>query len=47
MKKKGEFILEMDLGGAMVWSLESDDFRGNSGEKNPLLTTLYSVLNGK
>lgn len=30
----------------MAWSLDFDDFRGNCGEKNPLLTTLSQGLKG-
>ncbi|GIX80514.1 BLTX257 [Caerostris extrusa] len=31
----------------MIWSLETDDFRGKCGQgKYPLLTTIYTKLNG-
>ncbi|KAK0161121.1 hypothetical protein PV327_009633 [Microctonus hyperodae] len=47
IKKKSEFIKKLDLGGAMVWSIETDDFRGICGEKYPLLNTLINgIRNG-
>lgn len=46
ISQKAKFINEMDLGGAMIWSLETDDFRGTCGIKYPLLNTLHNVLNG-
>ncbi|XP_065077234.1 chitotriosidase-1-like [Ochlerotatus camptorhynchus] len=43
---KLDYILQMDLGGAMVWSLESDDFLGVChGKANILLDGIYSALN--
>lgn len=45
VKYKMDYILEMDLGGAMVWSLESDDFLGVCHDKNNvLMNTIYSAL---
>ncbi|XP_062544538.1 chitinase-3-like protein 1 [Armigeres subalbatus] len=42
---KMDYILQMDLGGAMVWSLESDDFLGVCHVKNNILmNTIYSAL---
>ncbi|XP_008556588.2 acidic mammalian chitinase-like [Microplitis demolitor] len=44
IKAKAEFAKQLGLGGAMVWSIETDDFRGICGEKYPLLKTLKAVL---
>lgn len=44
---KAEYARDMDLGGAMVWSMETDDFRGKChGEKYPLLKTIVKTMNG-
>lgn len=43
---KMDYILQMDLGGAMVWSLESDDFLGVCHDKrNILMNGIYSAMN--
>ncbi|KAG8041476.1 hypothetical protein G9C98_002769, partial [Cotesia typhae] len=44
IKAKALFAKKMGLGGAMVWSIETDDFRGTCGKKYPLITTLYAVF---
>ncbi|XP_069687368.1 acidic mammalian chitinase-like [Periplaneta americana] len=42
---KTKWALEKNLGGVMVWSLESDDFHGNCGKGTyPLLTTVNKAL---
>ncbi|XP_018787057.1 PREDICTED: chitinase-3-like protein 1 [Bactrocera latifrons] len=42
---KAQYVRDNDLAGVMVWSLESDDFRGTcGGEKYPLLQTINRVL---
>lgn len=43
---KVQYLISENLGGAMVWSIETDDFRGICGQqKNPLLSVINSVLN--
>ena len=45
---KTRFASAMDLGGAMIWSIETDDFLGDCGEgKYPLLRTINRVLQEK
>nr|XP_012227656.1 PREDICTED: chitinase-3-like protein 1 isoform X1 [Linepithema humile] len=46
LTEKTKYINSLNLGGAMLWSIETDDFRGNCGEKYPLLKTLYAGLRG-
>lgn len=42
---KMQFIKDLDLGGAMVWSLETDDFLGLCGKgKYPLLYTINTYM---
>lgn len=44
---KSNYIKKMKLGGAMVWSVETDDFKGFCGHGNfPLIRTLYNVVIG-
>jgi len=43
---KSQFILSEDLAGAMFWSLETDDYKGECGEKNALILTAVEQLNG-
>ncbi|XP_022253586.1 acidic mammalian chitinase-like [Limulus polyphemus] len=45
MTTKANFVLENNLGGIMVWSLDIDDFTGTCfGQKFPLLTVINNVL---
>lgn len=45
IRVKAKYVRDMNLAGAMVWSIDLDDFRGDCecGE-NPLLTTLNQEL---
>ena len=45
IKLKAQFINHMGLGGAMVWSIEADDFRGNYGAKYPLISQAKRIMN--
>lgn len=46
IKKKLDFLLSRKLGGAMIWSIDTDDFSGACGfGKYPLLKTLSRTLN--
>lgn len=48
LKLKAAYVKENNLGGIMIWSLESDDFRGScGGTKFPLLREINHVLFGK
>lgn len=48
IQKKVDFINSRNLGGGMVWSLETDDFRGECyGEPFPIIKTIYRGLNGE
>ena len=42
---KSNYILKNNLGGAMIWSIETADFRGACGLGNyPLVSTAYNIL---
>ncbi|KAK9501597.1 hypothetical protein O3M35_012294 [Rhynocoris fuscipes] len=45
IKRKSEYIRQMDLGGGMIWALDLDDFRNTCGQgKHPLLSTIAKTL---
>ncbi|XP_014210222.1 probable chitinase 10 [Copidosoma floridanum] len=45
IRQKAQFVRDMNLGGAMVWALDLDDFTGRCGEgPHPLMHTLQQVL---
>ncbi|XP_012137363.2 chitotriosidase-1 [Megachile rotundata] len=46
VRKKATYINIKGLGGAMLWSIDTDDFSGSCGPRYPLLRTVNSVLNG-
>ncbi|XP_058458220.1 acidic mammalian chitinase-like [Malaya genurostris] len=43
-KIKCDYINQHNLAGAMVWSIEQDDFHSYCGSKNPILNTLRDCL---
>jgi len=43
---KTSYLKKMGLSGGMIWALETDDFKGHCGQKYPLLTKVYNMLNG-
>ena len=45
MALKAQWINSLELGGAMVWSIEADDFRGDYGEVYPLVNTIKRIMN--
>lgn len=47
IKDKLAYVKSKKLGGAMVWSIDTDDFHGSCGKgKYPLLKTISRELNG-
>lgn len=44
IEKKIEFLKSKNLGGAMIWSIETDDFLGNCFGRYPLLRKVNSAL---
>nr|XP_012154543.1 PREDICTED: probable chitinase 3 isoform X2 [Megachile rotundata] len=45
IRRKSQFIKDMDLGGGMVWALDLDDFRGRCDEgPHPLMHTIQKML---
>ncbi|CAG0900587.1 unnamed protein product [Darwinula stevensoni] len=44
---KAQLIVDLNLAGGMVWSVETDDFRGKCGlGNNPILNAIKRVLDG-
>lgn len=45
--EKANYIKSMDLGGAMIWDIASDDFSGACGlGAYPLISAVYEILSG-
>ncbi|XP_015593689.1 chitinase-3-like protein 1 [Cephus cinctus] len=44
LTEKANFVKKHGLGGAMLWSIETDDFNGICGDKYPLLKALNNIL---
>lgn len=46
VKEKVEFLIDKQLAGAMVWSIDADDFRNFCGDGNfPMLRTITNQFN--
>ena len=43
IRRKAEYIQSMGLAGGMLWSIDTDDFRGLCGRRFGLLETLNEV----
>lgn len=45
--EKANYIKSLNLGGAMIWDLDSDDFSNSCGlGKYPLISTVYNIVVG-
>ncbi|CAG9825623.1 unnamed protein product [Phaedon cochleariae] len=44
VKLKTQYALDLNLGGIMLWSLDTDDFRGKYGNKYPLLNAINDAI---
>ena len=45
IRRKMEFVRSKGLGGAMIWAIDLDDYKGTcSGDKWPLLTNMNLIL---
>jgi len=47
IRVKSEWVAEMGFGGAMFWSLETDDYHGKCGEESALIKTAHRILIGE
>ena len=45
IRLKSQYINYMGLGGGMIWSVEADDFRGDYGNKYPLMSEVKRIMN--
>jgi chitinase len=43
---KVEYAKSLNLGGVMIWSIETDDFKGIGGTKFPILKAIRQALGG-
>ncbi|XP_076235082.1 chitinase-3-like protein 1 [Calliopsis andreniformis] len=44
IREKAEYIKSKNLGGAMIWSIDTDDFKGACGPKHVLLKAVHNTL---
>lgn len=47
IRRKMEHVRAKGLGGAMIWAIDLDDYRGACGTKWPLLTNMNLILRRK
>ena len=47
IRLKSQWINTMDLGGAMLWSIEADDFAGDysNGNRYPIISEIKRIMN--
>ncbi|XP_039275778.1 endochitinase-like [Nilaparvata lugens] len=46
IQMKMDFIKQKGLAGAMMWSIDQDDFTGMCGPKNPIISTVHRHMRG-
>ncbi|ESO85833.1 hypothetical protein LOTGIDRAFT_195779 [Lottia gigantea] len=47
LQEKMKYIINHGYGGAMVWALDQDDFKGACGKRYPLISAMKNTLEGR